>query len=195
MPCLPLATNPTINANNCNSFAALSADDDDDEEHTVQTKGPQHNSNDTTTALSNSGATSHFIWDGAHVVNKQIDNNPITIMLPDGATIRSTHTCNMDIRGYDKRPPKHTLYQGWPTPHSLPLQNSVMLNTPSHLMPCNARFLMEQHLFSRVSATQPQICGAHHYNPQHRCHKTRCHRATLPTTAPTQLPKTRAHMK
>jgi hypothetical protein len=96
MPGLPLDMTPTINTHNCNYFAAL-ADNDDDEEHPGQPQRPQHNNKDATTALSNSGATSHFIRDGAHVVNKQIDTNPITITLPDGATIQSTHTCNMDI--------------------------------------------------------------------------------------------------
>jgi len=48
-------------------------------------------------ALSDSGATSHFIIESAHVTNKQVALHPITITLPDGATLQSTHTCNVDI--------------------------------------------------------------------------------------------------
>ena len=52
---------------------------------------------DSTSALSDSGATSHFICEGAHVTNKRPATEPITITLPDGATLQSTHTCNVDI--------------------------------------------------------------------------------------------------
>ena len=48
-------------------------------------------------ALSHSGATSHFLMNGAAAVNIKPTNHPITITLPNGKTIRSTHTCNMDI--------------------------------------------------------------------------------------------------
>ncbi len=184
--------NPTINAHNCNYFAALT--DDDDEEQTMQPKGPQHNS-DNTTAISDSGATSHFILDGAHVVNTQIDTNPITITLPDGATIRSTHTCNVDIPWIRQEATRAHIVPG--------LAHASLLATAKF---CDAgytvtfdfgqcKFLTAQHSFSRVSATQPQICGAYHYNPQHHRHKTRHRRATLPTTAPAQQPRAWAHMK
>ena len=48
-------------------------------------------------AISDSGATGHFVVEGAPVVNKKTATNPITITLPSGSTIRSTHTCNLDI--------------------------------------------------------------------------------------------------
>ena len=48
-------------------------------------------------ALSDSGATSHFLMNGAAAVNIKRTNHPITITLPNGKTIRSTHTCNLDI--------------------------------------------------------------------------------------------------
>ena len=47
--------------------------------------------------ISDSGATGHFVVEGAPVINKQPATNPITITLPSGSTIRSTHTCNLDI--------------------------------------------------------------------------------------------------
>ena len=48
-------------------------------------------------AVFDSGATGNFIIEGAPVVNKCVDLNPISITLPDGQTITSTHTCNLDI--------------------------------------------------------------------------------------------------
>ena len=48
-------------------------------------------------ALSDSGANSHFLMNGAAAVNIKPTNHPITITLPNGKTIRSTHTCNLDI--------------------------------------------------------------------------------------------------
>ena len=48
-------------------------------------------------ALSDSGATAHFLIKGAPATNIKIANKPITITLPNGKTIKSTHTCNLDI--------------------------------------------------------------------------------------------------
>jgi hypothetical protein len=47
--------------------------------------------------ISDSGATGHFLQADAPVTNTQIAHNPIQITLPDGNTIQSTHTCNLDI--------------------------------------------------------------------------------------------------
>ena len=96
--------------NNRNYFAALDDDSDDEAYDTayneayddaareqanqVATKQSLHGDN---SALSDSGASSHFIVDGANVINKQIDSNPIIITLPDGATLQSRHTCNVNI--------------------------------------------------------------------------------------------------
>ena len=38
-------------------------------------------------AISDSGATGHFVVEGAPVINKQPADNPITITLPSGGTI------------------------------------------------------------------------------------------------------------
>ena len=48
-------------------------------------------------AISDSGAAVHFLVEGAPVANLKMAENPITIMLPNGRTIQSTHTCNLDI--------------------------------------------------------------------------------------------------
>ena len=47
--------------------------------------------------LSDSGATSHFIVEGAPVINVNRTDDPISIKLPDGSIIKSTHTCNLNI--------------------------------------------------------------------------------------------------
>ena len=48
-------------------------------------------------AISDSGATGHFLVEGVPVVNKQVAERPIAIKLLDGGIIRSTHTGNLDI--------------------------------------------------------------------------------------------------
>ena len=48
-------------------------------------------------AVSDSGATCHFLIEGAPVVNKKVADKPIHITLPNGKIIKSTHTCNLDI--------------------------------------------------------------------------------------------------
>ena len=48
-------------------------------------------------AVSDSGATGHFMIEGAPVVNKKVADKPIHITLPNGKIIKSTHTCNLDI--------------------------------------------------------------------------------------------------
>ena len=48
-------------------------------------------------ALSDSGASSHFLVEGSAVVNVKAAEFPIAIKLPDGSIIYSTHTCNLDI--------------------------------------------------------------------------------------------------
>jgi hypothetical protein len=98
---------PTTSNNNLNYFAALADDSDDDtidEADTVTTTQQANNIaidelrlHGENSALSDSGASSHFIVDGANVINKRVDTNPITITLPDGATLQSTHTCNVNI--------------------------------------------------------------------------------------------------
>jgi hypothetical protein len=48
-------------------------------------------------ALFDSGATAHFLVQGAPVINKQPVVKPLKIKLPDGNFIESTHTCNLNI--------------------------------------------------------------------------------------------------
>ena len=48
-------------------------------------------------AISDSGATGHFLVEDALVINKQPAQKPIQIMMPDGSKLLSTHTCNLDI--------------------------------------------------------------------------------------------------
>ena len=48
-------------------------------------------------ALSDSGASSHFLVEGSAVVNVKAAEFPVAIKLPDGSIIYSTHTCNLDI--------------------------------------------------------------------------------------------------
>ena len=48
-------------------------------------------------AILDSGATWHFLVQGAPVANLEITEKPITITLPNGHTIQSMHTCNLDI--------------------------------------------------------------------------------------------------
>ena len=48
-------------------------------------------------AIFDSGATAHFLVDNAHVVNKRPALKPLTIRLPNGKHIVSTHTCNLDL--------------------------------------------------------------------------------------------------
>eukprot|EP00804_Cyclotella_cryptica_P028204 CCRYP_011045-RA/>CCRYP_011045-RA protein AED:0.18 eAED:0.15 QI:0/0/0/1/1/1/2/0/1234 len=48
-------------------------------------------------AIFDSGATAHFLVSTAHVVNKRPALKPLTIRLPNGKHIVSTHTCNLDL--------------------------------------------------------------------------------------------------
>eukprot|EP00804_Cyclotella_cryptica_P000700 CCRYP_000984-RA/>CCRYP_000984-RA protein AED:0.37 eAED:0.21 QI:0/0/0/1/0/0/3/0/1009 len=48
-------------------------------------------------AIFDSGATAHFLVSTAHVVNKRPALKPLTIRLPNGKNIVSTHTCNLDL--------------------------------------------------------------------------------------------------
>jgi hypothetical protein len=48
-------------------------------------------------ALFDSGATAHFLVQGAPVINKKPVVIPLKIKLPDGNFIESTHTCNLNI--------------------------------------------------------------------------------------------------
>ena len=111
--CFPTSPmTPTNNVVTQNQFAILHDEDEPTpptpHEYATTTSAPRPHWADTpqthpqalsrtNSALSDSGATSHFLVDGAHAINIHRDPNPITVHLPDGKTIRSTHTCNLDI--------------------------------------------------------------------------------------------------
>ncbi len=52
-----------------------------------------------THAIADTGATSIFIMKGTPVKNLRRTNNPITISLPDGSKVTSTHICDICIPG------------------------------------------------------------------------------------------------
>ena len=52
-----------------------------------------------THAIADTGATSIFIMDNADVINKTVATRPLTINLPDGRRVMSTHTCDIVIPG------------------------------------------------------------------------------------------------
>ena len=52
----------------------------------------QHPSN---TAMIDSGTTSHFLSVNAPILNKRPTNNPVTVVLPNGQTIKSSHDCDI----------------------------------------------------------------------------------------------------
>ena len=53
----------------------------------------------TTWAIADTGATTIFIMDGVPVHNKRAAVHPLTINLPDGAKVRSTHNCDVMYPG------------------------------------------------------------------------------------------------
>ena len=53
----------------------------------------------TNQAIADTGATSIFIMEGADVDNKRIATDPLTINLPDGKKVVSTHVCDIKIPG------------------------------------------------------------------------------------------------
>ncbi len=50
-------------------------------------------------AIADTGATSIFIMKGTPVKNIRKSDNPITISLPDGSKVTSTHICDINIQG------------------------------------------------------------------------------------------------
>ena len=48
-------------------------------------------------AVSDAGATGHFVLPGTPVTNVNISRHPLKINLPDGDCLTSTHTCTLDI--------------------------------------------------------------------------------------------------
>ncbi len=50
-------------------------------------------------ALADTGATSIFVMDIVDVENKRLATKPLTVNLPDGRKIKSTHVCDINIPG------------------------------------------------------------------------------------------------
>jgi hypothetical protein len=53
----------------------------------------------TNLAVADMGAMSIFIMGRVDVENKRLATKPLTVNLPDGRKIKSTHVCNIDIPG------------------------------------------------------------------------------------------------
>ena len=53
----------------------------------------------TNQAIADTGAMPIFIMEGAPVNNKHVTQTPLTINLPDGKKICSTHVCDINIPG------------------------------------------------------------------------------------------------
>jgi hypothetical protein len=49
------------------------------------------------TAIVYYGCTCHYLMITAPVTTKQVTNAPIQVRLPDGASIESSHTCDLDF--------------------------------------------------------------------------------------------------
>ncbi len=49
--------------------------------------------------IADTGATSVFVKEGIQVPNKQPATTPLTINLPDGTQVKSTHTCDVVVPG------------------------------------------------------------------------------------------------
>ena len=48
-------------------------------------------------AIADAGATGHFLVPGAPVLDLAETTQPLSINLPDGDTLTSTHTCELDL--------------------------------------------------------------------------------------------------
>ena len=65
----------------------------------------------TSHAIADTGATSIFVMDGVPVDNKRVASQPLTINLPDGRKVKSTHVCDINIPGLP------TMLTGHVVPH------------------------------------------------------------------------------
>jgi hypothetical protein len=54
------------------------------------------------TAIVDSGCTGHFLLVNAPCLNKVKSQNPLTVRLPNGATMDSTHTTALNIQEFNK---------------------------------------------------------------------------------------------
>ena len=97
---------PTIAPNilpSKNQFAMLANKDDNDDNTLVLYKKARKTANADNASLaieytiSDSGATGHFLVEGAPVTILQVADNPVSITIPNGMSTISMHTCNLDI--------------------------------------------------------------------------------------------------
>ena len=77
-------------------------DDNDDDKVVISNKAQKTANVDNDSlaieySISDSGATDHFLVEGAPVTNLQVSDNPISITIPNGNIMTSTHTCKLDI--------------------------------------------------------------------------------------------------
>jgi hypothetical protein len=93
----PTTMIPTTSPTTQNPFAVLADDNDNDDTLEHVANAATHIPTATTYALSDSGASGHFLTEHAAVINKQPATTPISVTLPDGGTLLSTHTCNLNI--------------------------------------------------------------------------------------------------
>ena len=63
-------------------------------------------------AVADVGATSHFLFPGTPVKNIQPLTTPLVIILPDGQTLKSTHTCVLDTPWLPKSAPEAHIFPG-----------------------------------------------------------------------------------
>jgi hypothetical protein len=84
------------------------------------------------TAIVDSGYTGHFLLDNAPFLNKFKSQNPLTVCLPNGATMESTHTAPLDIPELDKAASIAHIFRAWQTIPYFQSSNCAMKVTPSH---------------------------------------------------------------
>ena len=63
-------------------------------------------------AIADAGATGHFLVPEAPVINKAETTNPLSIHLPDGDKISSTHTCELNVPSLPKGAQKAHIVPG-----------------------------------------------------------------------------------
>ena len=86
-----------------NQFAMLENKYDNDDDTVVisnksqKTPNTENDSIAIKYAISDSGATGHFLVEGVPVTNLQVADNPISITITNGKIITSTHTYNLGI--------------------------------------------------------------------------------------------------
>ena len=54
---------------------------------------------DDSQGIADRGATSVFVKEGVPVPNRRLASHPLTVNLPDGRQVKSTHTCDVMVPG------------------------------------------------------------------------------------------------